>query len=60
MATEDLLRDAFAHVDAQREAFIQRLLDYVSQPSISAHGVGIMEVAQFLRERLNALGMEGG
>jgi len=59
MATEDLLRDAFAHVDAQREAFIQRLLDYVSQPSISAHGVGIMEVAQFLRERLNALGMEG-
>ena len=37
MATEDLLRDAFAHVDAQREAFIQRLLDYVRKTDVERY-----------------------
>jgi len=48
----------FAHIDQQRDPFINRLLAYVRQPSISAHGVGIGEVAAFLLQRLQALGME--
>ncbi|MEZ4736822.1 MAG: M20/M25/M40 family metallo-hydrolase [Caldilineaceae bacterium] len=48
----------FAHIDQQRDTFINRLLTYVAQPSISAHGVGIGEVADFLLQRLQALGME--
>jgi acetylornithine deacetylase/succinyl-diaminopimelate desuccinylase-like protein len=45
------------HIEAQRERFIQRLMDYVSMPSISAHGVGIGEVADFLVGHLRSLGM---
>lgn len=53
------LDEVFAFVDANRQQFIERLLRYVSQPSISAHGIGIMEVALLLRSHLDDLGMEG-
>lgn len=53
------LDQVFAFVDANRERFIKRLLAYVSQPSISAQGIGIMEVALALRSHLQELGMEG-
>ncbi len=59
MAGNERLNQVFAHVDAQREQFIRRLLDYVAQPSISAHGIGILEVAQFLQARLTELGFAG-
>ncbi len=52
------LSAVLAHIDAQRDGFIQRLIQYVSMPSISAHGVGIGEVADFLIARLRELGME--
>ncbi len=48
----------FTHIDQNRDAFIQRLLDYVAQPSISAQGIGMAETADFLLGQLNALGME--
>jgi acetylornithine deacetylase/succinyl-diaminopimelate desuccinylase-like protein len=50
------LADAFAHVDEHRQEFIDRLIDYVRRPSISAHGLGIAEVAEFIAGVLNDLG----
>jgi acetylornithine deacetylase/succinyl-diaminopimelate desuccinylase-like protein len=50
------LADVFAHVDEHRQEFIDRLIDYVRRPSISAHGLGIAEVAEFIAGVLNDLG----
>lgn len=52
------LEQVFAHIDAHHESFIQRLLAYVSRPSISAHNIGIQETAEFLLAALSGLGME--
>jgi acetylornithine deacetylase/succinyl-diaminopimelate desuccinylase-like protein len=52
------LSDIFAHVDAQRQPFLDRLFAYLRMPSISAHGTGIAEVAAFLVDQLSGLGME--
>lgn len=56
--TQQNLPAVLAHIDANRQSFIDRLLAYVSRPSISAHGIGIGETADFLLGRLQALGME--
>lgn len=56
--TNPNLSTVFAHIDQQSDDFIQRLLAYVSRPSISAHGVGIAETADFLLGFLTGLGME--
>ncbi|MEZ4868372.1 MAG: M20/M25/M40 family metallo-hydrolase [Caldilineaceae bacterium] len=48
----------FDYIDHHRNRFIERLLDYVRQPSISAHGIGIAEVADLLLNHLQTLGME--
>jgi acetylornithine deacetylase/succinyl-diaminopimelate desuccinylase-like protein len=48
----------FAHVDAQRDAYLARLVDYLRRPSISAHGTGIAEVAGYIAEVLRGLGLE--
>ncbi|MEZ4657146.1 MAG: M20/M25/M40 family metallo-hydrolase [Caldilineaceae bacterium] len=56
--TPQNLTPVLAHIDAHRQAFIDRLLTYVSRPSISAHGIGIGETADFLLGHLQALGME--
>ena len=45
-------------MDARQQQFIDRLLAYVAQPSISAYGVGIRETADFLFSYLQDLGME--
>ncbi|MCB0107878.1 MAG: hypothetical protein KDE53_18280, partial [Caldilineaceae bacterium] len=52
------LTTTYHYIDQQRDVFVERLLHYVSQPSISAHGVGIAETADFLLGRLQALGMD--
>ena len=52
------LAQVLAYVDAHQQQFIDRLLAYVAQPSISAHGVGIRETADFLFSYLQDLGME--
>lgn len=52
------LSDVFAYIDARRQEYIDRLIDYVRRPSISAHGTGIAEVAAFLGEVMQQLGLD--
>src|SRR5687767_5513975 len=52
------LSDVFAYVDSRQQQFIERLIDYVRRPSISAHRLGIAEVADFLVSLLSGLGLE--
>jgi acetylornithine deacetylase/succinyl-diaminopimelate desuccinylase-like protein len=48
--------DIFAHIAANEQSFIRRVMDYVRHPSISAHNIGIAEVAALLVEHLTGLG----
>lgn len=52
------LSQVFDHIDRNRESFLDRLFDYVRRPSISAHGVGIAETAEFLADLLSRIGLE--
>ena len=52
------LAEVFAYVDERRQAFLDRLLDYLRRPSISAHGLGMAEVADALVALLGGLGMD--
>ncbi|MFN8439249.1 MAG: M20/M25/M40 family metallo-hydrolase [Caldilineaceae bacterium] len=54
--TNSQLSTIFDHIDRSRQSFIDRLIDYVRQPSISAQGIGIGEVANFLTHYLTQLG----
>lgn len=51
------LSDVFRYLDANQQQHLERLMDYLRRPSISAHGQGIAEVAEFLVEELTSLGM---
>lgn len=51
------LSDIFAHIDNRRDEYLARLIDYVRQPSISAHGTGIAETAELVARTLDGLGM---
>jgi acetylornithine deacetylase/succinyl-diaminopimelate desuccinylase-like protein len=42
------LSDVFTYVDSRREEFLGRLVDYLRRPSISAHGIGIADVAEYI------------
>src|SRR6266581_2542166 len=42
------LSDVFSYVDSRREEFLGRLVDYLRRPSISAHGLGIADVAEYI------------
>ena len=55
-ATPDL-NHAFAHVDAHREQFLERLIDYVRRPSISAYGEGIGDVADYIAGVMRKIGL---
>ncbi|OGO27443.1 MAG: peptidase M20 [Chloroflexi bacterium RBG_16_54_11] len=48
----------FNYIDHNRRAFIDRLCEYLRQPSISAHGVGMDKVADYLVKWLTRLGFE--
>ena len=52
------LSDVFAHIEQAQQGFIDRLLAYVARPSISAHGIGLGETADWLLAYLQELGME--
>jgi acetylornithine deacetylase/succinyl-diaminopimelate desuccinylase-like protein len=58
MPARPQLAEIFAHIDAQRDGFLKRLIDYVRHPSISAHNLGIREVADLLVRMLGELGLE--
>ena len=52
------LSGVFEHIDANKDGFVSRLLDYLRHPSISAHNIGIGEVAELLVRMLGRLGFE--
>ena len=52
------LSDVFAYIEAHRQEFLERLIDYVRRPSISAQGIGIGEVADYLATMMSGLGLE--
>ncbi|MCO6391773.1 M20/M25/M40 family metallo-hydrolase [Aliihoeflea aestuarii] len=56
--TNERLDAVFAHIEANRDDFVTRVMDYVRHPSISAHDIGIREVAALLVNHLEGLGFE--
>ncbi len=56
--TRDDLSAVFAHVERNRPSFINRLMDYLRQPSVSAYGEGMGETAVYLAGWLNQLGFD--
>src|SRR4030042_6343592 len=48
----------FNHIDHNRKVFIDRLIDYLRMPSISAEGLGMDKVADYLLDWLSRLGFE--
>jgi len=53
-----MLDRIFDHIEANRDSFIARVMDYVRHPSISAHNIGIREVGTMLRDHLAGLGFD--
>jgi acetylornithine deacetylase/succinyl-diaminopimelate desuccinylase-like protein len=59
MAVENAaLEGVFAYIESHRDEYLQRLIEYVAMPSISAHGLGIAEVAEHIAGVLRNMGME--
>lgn len=52
------LASVYAHVDSERGHFVDRLLEYLRHPSISAHDIGIRDVAERLAGILKAIGLD--
>jgi acetylornithine deacetylase/succinyl-diaminopimelate desuccinylase-like protein len=52
------LDGVFAHVDAGREAFVDRLAGWVRTPSVSATGQGLAGAAGHARDLVTAAGLE--
>ena len=52
------MKAIFDYIDQNRDTFIERLVAYLRQPSISAHGIGMGEVADYLLAWLSKLGFE--
>ncbi|MDH6574196.1 acetylornithine deacetylase/succinyl-diaminopimelate desuccinylase-like protein [Streptomyces sp. SAI-117] len=52
------LRDVLAHVAKRQQEYVNRLIDYVSRPSISASGKGVLDVACYIRDRMRDMGLE--
>jgi acetylornithine deacetylase/succinyl-diaminopimelate desuccinylase-like protein len=50
------LEKVFAHIERNQESFIERVMNYVRHPSISAQNIGIAEVAALLVTKLTDLG----
>jgi len=54
----DTLAAVFDYIEAHRDDNLARVMEYVRHPSISAHNIGIREVAAMLVEHLTGLGFE--
>src|SRR6266571_4072354 len=52
------LSDVFTYVDSRREEFLGRLVDYLRRPSISAHGLGIADVAEYIAAVMRGMNLE--
>lgn len=55
---ETQLKTTFRTIDEQRSSFLERLLNYLRMPSISAYGTGMDKVADYLLDWLKNIGME--
>ncbi|MCA9836371.1 MAG: M20/M25/M40 family metallo-hydrolase [Trueperaceae bacterium] len=51
------LNDVFSWIDSHQESYLERLFEYLRMPSISAHGQGMTEVADYLQALLEKLGL---
>ena len=51
------LTAVFDQIEQHRETYLERLMEYLRHPSISAHDIGIREVAALLVDKLTTLGM---
>lgn len=58
MASSDSLAAVFEHIEANRAPFLDRLIDYLRHPSISAENIGIAEVGELLVGMLTEIGLE--
>jgi len=52
------MKPIFDYIENNRDLFIDRLIDYLRRPSISAHGIGMGEVADYLVAWLTKLGFD--
>jgi acetylornithine deacetylase/succinyl-diaminopimelate desuccinylase-like protein len=52
------LNAVFSHIDQHENQFIDRFVDYLKMPSISAQGIGVEDVANYLNDMLTSLGFE--
>lgn len=52
----ETLAAVFDYIEAHRDEHLHRVMEYVKHPSISAHNIGIREVAAILVEHLSSLG----
>jgi acetylornithine deacetylase/succinyl-diaminopimelate desuccinylase-like protein len=55
---ENYLSTVFDFIEHNRGSFLDRLIDYLKMPSISAHGQGMQEVAAYLVAWLTRLGLD--
>lgn len=56
---QEALADVFDHIEEHEEAYVERLLDYVSRPSVSASGEGVAEVADYICAFVQEIGLDG-
>lgn len=56
--TADTLSPVLDHIAARDDDYVARLIDYVKNPSISAHNIGIREVSELLVAMLGKMGMQ--
>ena len=57
LSTIDLQR-VFSYIDDHQQEYLERLIDYLRHPSISAYGEGIGEVASYLEQHLTGIGLQ--
>jgi acetylornithine deacetylase/succinyl-diaminopimelate desuccinylase-like protein len=58
MASSDSLTAVFDHIETNRASFLDRLIDYLRHPSISAANIGIAEVGALLVKMLTDIGLD--
>jgi acetylornithine deacetylase/succinyl-diaminopimelate desuccinylase-like protein len=53
-----VMEQIYKYIEQKRNVYINRLIDYLRQPSISAHGEGMDKVANYLQGWLERLGFD--
>ncbi|WP_050399765.1 hypothetical protein [Bradyrhizobium embrapense] len=55
---EHELTKIFSYIEEKRDEFVQRLINYLKHPSISAQDVGVQEVPTLLIRMMRDMGLE--